>query len=84
MFAGAIELNADGFARLVRGFGPQFGLEDFINEGGNGHDEEFEDDHRDAPFNSGPAPAGHVRGVPFSRASGWSKRCGGALEHERN
>ena len=83
MFAGAVELDAEGFARLILLFGPEFGLEDFIDKGGDGHDEEFEDDHT-TPFNRGPAPAGHVRGVPFSRASGWSKQCGGALEHERN
>jgi hypothetical protein len=84
MFAGAVEPNSHGFARLIRGFGPQFGLEDFIDECGDGHYEEFEDNHTAAPFLWGPAPAGHVRGVPFSRASGWGKRCGGALEHERN
>jgi hypothetical protein len=51
MFAGAVELSAQRFTPLGRRFGPQFGLEDFIDEGGDGHHEEFEDDHTDAPFN---------------------------------
>src|SRR5436190_24239531 len=44
-FAGAIKLHAQGVSRLIASFGAQFGLEDFIDEGGDGHHEEFEHDH---------------------------------------
>jgi hypothetical protein len=57
MFAGAIEVDAEGFAGLILCFGPQLGLEDFIDEGGDGHYQEFQHDHMDAPFNRGlPQP----------------------------
>jgi hypothetical protein len=57
MFTGAVELNTKRFAGLVLCLRPQFGLEDFIDESGDGHDQEFEHDHRDVPFNVGlPQP----------------------------
>src|SRR4051812_17532277 len=46
MFTGAVELDAQGFAAFILRFGSQFGLEDSIDEGGDGHHEEFENDHR--------------------------------------